>query len=86
MYEAGQELIDECEHRLELKDSAYSICSKSLFDCTNKLEKTTTEYEKIFSDNLYLGTEIKRIKRQRNYIVVGGICITGILTMMLFTL
>lgn len=86
MYEEGQEMMQEYEHRLELKDSAYSICSESLFKTNNQLQKTNNQYKEELEKNLWLDSELKRIKRQRNYIVVGGVCITGILTMILFAL
>lgn len=36
--------------------------------------------------NIWYDTEIQRIKRQRNYIIVGGLCLTGGLLLVLFSL
>ena len=34
--------------------------------------------------NMWYDTELQRIKRQRNYIVVGGLCLTGSLLLFIF--
>jgi len=75
----------DLERRMLDKDKAYEICSKSLFDCTNELYKTTEAYQSVLQNNVLQGTEIKRIKRQRNYIIFGGVILysTTILTLLL---
>ena len=83
-YQESQCLIQDYEYRLHLKDTAFFICSQNLIDCTGQLEKTNRELKEQIGKNLFNDTEIKRLKRQRNYIALSGVCITGGLLLLIF--
>lgn len=84
-YEESLCLIEDFEYRLHLKDTAFFICSQNFISCSSQLEKTNKELEVYVAKSLFSDTEIKRLKRQRNYIVLGGFCITTGLLLFIFT-
>ena len=85
-YESCLDMKVDLEYRMYLKDSAYNQCSAMLVKTNEQLGITNSRLKDEIGKNIWYDTEIQRIKRQRNYIAVGGLCLTGSLLLVLFSL
>jgi len=62
----------DLEYRLYLKDSAYNMCSVLLVKTNDQLKITNDRLKEEIGKTIWMDTELQRIKRQRNYIIVAG--------------
>ena len=83
-YESCLDIKVDLEYRMYLKDSAYNQCSAMLVKTNEQLGITNNMLKDEIGKNMWYDTELQRIKRQRNYIVVGGLCLTGSLLLFIF--
>ena len=78
------EMEAEYKERIRQKDEAYHICEKNMYDCSLQLSKTNSELKEKISLNIFMETEVKRLKSQRNYIILGSVCVTTGLLLLIF--
>lgn len=83
-YEACLDIKADMEYRIMLKDSAYNMCVDNLGDCTEQLNTTNTRLQLEIEENSLLNGQNDRLKRQRNYAILGGASILGALLLIIF--
>ena len=71
-YESCLDMKVDLEYRLYLKDSAYNMCSASLVKTNDQLRITNDRLKDEIGKNIWMDTELQRIKRQRNYVIIAG--------------